>query len=156
NVSQSEFIEAGPGAFDALTSKIREGEATFKRECASCHQSNFGTNSDEAMLPFTKVGTFFSPTLWNRSVGPLRTAILRDLFWVQGRGLLHDGHLRSTDKDHVDSTEILLNPDRCDVKTELYKRLYTISDASFRIPKGSAAQERATRQQAYFVDFPGG
>jgi hypothetical protein len=154
NAPEATYLRQGADAFPTVKQKIDSGAAIFKNECATCHASNFGTNSDETIVPFSKVGTYFSPTIWNRRVGGIRTAILRDEFWVQGRGMLHDGHIRSDDPDHLDSAEMLLSKDRCDSSSALYKRLYTISTSSFRVPKGTTAQEVATRQQAYFVDFP--
>jgi hypothetical protein len=159
NTGEGAFVQMGMqkalAQFPDLGSKVKHGQQVFQRDCASCHPSNFGTQTDETLFAFTDVGTYFSPSLWNRSAGGIRTAMIRDLFWVQGRGLLHDGHVRSPDADHVDSAEVLVDPARCDENSDLYKQLYTISPASFRVPKGNADQERAIRQQAYFVDFPG-
>jgi hypothetical protein len=95
--------------------------------------------------------------------------MIRNLYWVQGRGLLHDGHVRSSDVEHEDSIELLLDPDRCNERSEAYKAMYTMHDdqralagkpyllsgPSFRIPKGTRDQERATRNQAHFKDLPG-
>jgi hypothetical protein len=160
NASQGEIVELGvPGALakhPKLKVRVDRGEAVFRRDCKSCHQSNFGTNTDETIFAFTDVGTYFSPSLWNRAGGGIRTAMIRELYWVQGRGLLHDGHVRSPDSDHVDSAAMLLDPDRCDPGTALYEQLYTVNAHAFRIPKGTPEQERAIRQQGYFVDWPFG
>jgi hypothetical protein len=159
-VGQGAFVQMGLGravqTYGDLKARINRGAAVFKRDCASCHQTNFGTYTDERFFSFNEVGTYFSPTLWNRDSGGLRTAMLRELFWVQGRGMLHDGHVRSEDADRADSVEMLLDPARCDSSSELYQRLYTINPHSFRVPKGTREQEAATRMQNYFVDFPGG
>jgi hypothetical protein len=158
NASQGEVVQMGvPKALQTygdLKAKVDRGRAVFERDCQSCHADNFGTYTDERIFSFNEVGTYFSPSLWNRDAGGLRTAMLRELYWVQGRGMLHDGHVRSEDPDRVDSVEMLLSPDRCNPSSELYERLYTINARSFRVPKGNAEQEHATRMQAYFVDFP--
>jgi mono/diheme cytochrome c family protein len=160
NSGQGQFVQMGMqkalASFPELASKVNHGKEIFQRDCESCHQSNFGMNTDETLFAFTDVGSYFSPSLWNREGGGIRTAMIRDLYWTQSRGLLHDGHVRSDDADHVDSTETLVDPDRCDPASNLYKQIYTISAKSFRIPKGSPAQETAIRQQAYFVDWPNG
>jgi hypothetical protein len=153
---ESMQVDSAVATFPALASKVEQGRRVFQRDCASCHQTNFGTYTDETLFAFTDVGTYFSPSLWNRQAGGIRTAMLRDLYWTQGRGLLHDGHVRSSDADRVDSAEMLLDPNRCVEGSDLYKQLYTINAQSFRVPKGTAEQEAATRQQAYFVDWPNG
>jgi mono/diheme cytochrome c family protein len=158
NSGQGQFVQMGMekalATFPDLASKVNHGRDIFQRDCASCHASNFGTNTDETIFAFTDVGSYFSPSLWNREGQGIRTAMIRDLYWTQSRGMLHDGHVRSSDEEHLDSVELLLNPSRCDEGSSLYKQMYTINAQSFRIPKGTVDQERATRQQAYFVDWP--
>jgi mono/diheme cytochrome c family protein len=157
---QGAFVQMGMtralASFPDLAGRVDRGRAIYQRDCGTCHASNFGTNTDETIFAFTDVGSYFSPSLWNREGGGIRTAMIRDLYWVQSRGMLHDGHVRSPDAGHLDSVEMLLDPDRCSEGSALYKQLYTITPQSFRIPKGTPEQERAIRQQAYFVDWPGG
>jgi hypothetical protein len=138
------FVQRGPGAYPRLRARLERGRDVFRRDCASCHADNFGTYSDENMLPLTEVGTYFSPTIYHRKHASIRTAILRNLYWVERRGLLHDGHVKSM--------EDLVTPERCDSRSELYRRYYTLHSETFRVPKGNAEQERALRNHAYFVD----
>lgn len=98
------------------------------------------------MLAFSEVGSYFSPTLFQMQSQSIRTSILRDLYWVAPRGLLHDGHVKSL-RDLVD-------PDRCREGSALYDRYYTLHEGTFRIPKGNAEEERALRKFAYFSDVP--
>ena len=111
-------------------------------------------------------GRFFSPTVWQRSTQSIRTAILENLFWVQRRGLLSDGHIVGTAPDNMDGLELLVRPDRCQAPlnadgsvdlaraSNIYKRLYTIrqgTDHSFRIPSTGMRFELYTR----FGEKPG-
>jgi hypothetical protein len=98
------------------------------------------------MFSFTEVGSYFSPTIYHLKNQSIRTAILRNAFWLEPRGLLHDGHVKSL--------EDLVHPDRCQPGTELYQKYYTIHSQSFHVPKGTAEQELAVRRHAYFVDVP--
>jgi hypothetical protein len=106
------------------------------------------------------VGRFFSPTLWQRRTQAIRTAILENLFWVQQRGLLSDGHVVSDAPDNMDGLDLLIRPDRCQAPTnadgsvdlahssDLYKKLYTVhqgADHSFRIPSAGMRFELYTR-----------
>ena len=143
-ISEGQFVQTGKDSFPKLLNRLERGRHVFTRDCQSCHQSNFGTNSDEDMFPFSEVGTFFSPSLFQRKHQSIRTALLRNLYWVEPSGLLHDGHVKSL--------EDLVSPDRCDEKTELYRKYYTLHAGGFRIPKGTPAQEAALRHQNYFVD----
>ena len=70
-------------------------------------------------------------------LGALRVAILQNLYWVQKRGLLSDGHLHSVtegDVEENDALQTLVHPDRCREGSSLYDRLYTINERTFRIP----------------------
>lgn len=143
--SEGEFLRRGKEDFPLLMSKIAHGAQSYERSCLKCHASNFGTATDENMYTLSEVGTYFSPTIYNRETQSMRTAILRNLYWVAQRGLLHDGHVKSL--------EDLIHPDRVREGSELYRRLYTLNQAnSFCIPKGTKEQERALRNQSYFVD----
>ncbi len=145
-ISEGQFVQTGKDSFPKLVNRLEHGRHVFTRDCQSCHQSNFGTNSDEDMLPFSEVGTYFSPTAYQRKHQSIRTALLRNLHWAEPRGLLHDGHVKSL--------EDLVAPERCDEKTELYRKYYVLGPSTFHVPKGSPAQEAATRKQNYFVDVP--
>jgi hypothetical protein len=154
-VSEGQFLNASVNDYPTLQNHISRGAAVFQSKCASCHASNFGTHTDENMMPLSQIGTYFSPTVWERQMASLRTAMIREVFWVQSRGLLHDGHVRSSDPEHLDSLALLLGPDRCNTSSALYKQMYTLNASSFRIAKGTSTQETATRAHHYFVDLPG-
>lgn len=145
-VGEGAFVQRGPESFAKLGDRLARGRQVFARDCQSCHQENSGTWTDENMYPLSDVGTYFSPTIFHRETQSIRTAILRDLYWSERRGYLHDGHVRSL--------EDLVDPARCVENTELYDRYYTLQSTTFHVPKGTPAQERATRAQAYFVDVP--
>lgn len=146
-IGEGQFIQTGQEAFPKLLNRLERGRAAFQRDCLSCHQSNSGTYTDEDLVPLSEVGSYFSPTARQRKLQGIRTAPLRNLFWVTGRGLLHDGHVKSL--------EDLVSPDRCDEKSDLYRKYYTLHSGTFRIPKGDAAQEAALRRQNYFTELPG-
>jgi len=145
-VSESEFLAQGSESFPQIYFKMESGFYTFQSYCMSCHQNNFGTWTDENMMPIQEVGSFFSPTIYHLKHQAIRTSMIRNAFWVEKRGLLHDGHVKSL-KD-------LVHPQRCDEDSELYKKYYTIHENSFKVPKGSPEQELATRRHGYFVDAP--
>jgi hypothetical protein len=149
-----------------LARHIVAGAQSFAGNCQRCHAGNAGTWTNEDMMPISAaggsdpVGRFFSPTGWQRSVQSVRTAILQNLFWVQQRGLLSDGHIVGSAQDNMDGLEILVDPARCqapvkpdgsvdlDQASALYRRLYTIhkgADHSFRIPGAGMRFEYTTR-----------
>ncbi len=147
NVKEWEFIKTGWKSYPKLQAPLERGKMIFAQRCESCHASNFETWTDENMIPLTETGTFFSPSIFHRETQSIRTSYIEDLYWMQPRGLLHDGHVKSiTD---------LIDPARCDEKSSLYRNYYTLHSGSFKIPKGTKAQETAIRHQAYFVDVPG-
>jgi hypothetical protein len=153
--------------FSGLLPHVLHGAKLFKDSCARCHapdNADMWTNED--MQPISAaggvdpVGRFFSPTLWQRRTQAIRTAILENLFWVQQRGLLSDGHIVSNTPDNMDGLDLLVRPDRCQAPTnadgsvdlsgasDLYKKLYTIHqgvDHSFRIPSAGMRFEFYTR-----------
>jgi hypothetical protein len=159
--------------FPSLAARIVHGAQLFKGSCARCHSpGNAGLWTNEDMHPISAAGgseptgRYFSPTVWQRSTQSIRTAILENLFWVQRRGLLSDGHVLGDAPDNMDGLELLVHPDRClaplnaDASVDLtrasalYKRLYTIqrgADQSFRIPSAGMQFELYTR----FGDKPG-
>jgi hypothetical protein len=159
--------------FPSLAARIVHGAQLFKGSCARCHSpGNAGLWTNEDMHPISAAGgseptgRYFSPTVWQRSTQSIRTAILENLFWVQRRGLLSDGHVLGDAPDNMNGLELLVQTDRClaplnpdasvDLTraSELYKRLYTIrqgADHSFRIPSAGMQFELYTR----FGDTPG-
>ena len=142
NVSEKEFIYSKKENYPILISRLSRGQAAYQSDCISCHAKNFGTGSDENMLPLSEVGTYFSPTIFQRETQSIRTAMMTHLYWVQKRGLLHD--------THVKSLEDLVNPQRCDTKSALYKKYYTLNSGTFKIPVGTPAQSQFTEKHAYF------
>jgi hypothetical protein len=159
--------------FPNLTGRLVHGAQLFKGSCAGCHTpGNAGMWTNEDMHPISAAGgneptgRFFSPTVWQRSTQSIRTAILENLYWVQRRGLLSDGHIVGSAPDNMDGLELLVHPDRCQAPlkadgsvdlsrvSDLYKRLYTIrqsTDHSFRVPGAGMRFELYTR----FGEKPG-
>jgi hypothetical protein len=153
--------------FPDLAGHLVHGAKLFQASCGRCHASgNAGLWTNEDMHPVSAaggsepVGRFFSPTGWQRRVQAIRTAILENLFWLQRRGLLSDGHIVTDAADNMDGLDLLVRPDRCQAPinpdgsvdlaraSDLYKRLYTIhqgSDHSFRIPSAGMRFELYTR-----------
>jgi hypothetical protein len=143
NAPEREFIYSDKSKYPILASRIARGKEVYQENCVRCHTANFGTGSDENMIPLTEVGTYFSPTIFQNETQSIRTAMMTHLYWVQKRGLLHD--------THVKSLEDLVNPERCDTNSALYKKYYTMHSGSFRIPAGTAEQAKATEKHAYFT-----
>ena len=153
--------------FNELVPHVTHGAKLFKDSCGRCHTpGNAGLWTNEDMQPISAaggsepVGRFFSPTIWQRRTQAIRTAILQNLFWMQQRGLLSDGHIVSDATDNMDGLDLLVRPERCQAPTnpdgtvdltrasDLYKKLYTIrqgSDHSFRIPSIGMRFEFSTR-----------
>jgi hypothetical protein len=153
--------------FPDLVEHVARGAKLFQQSCARCHvPGNAGLWTDEDMHPISAaggsepVGRFFSATIWQRKTQAIRTAILQNLFWVQRRGLLSDGHIVTAAPDNMDGLDLLVRPDRCRAPTaadgsvdatrasDLYKRLYFLrqgSDHSFRIPSAGMRFEYYTR-----------
>jgi hypothetical protein len=163
-VSQSDAFSQ---RFPDLVQHVRRGAKLFKDRCGRCHApGNAGLWTNEDMQPISAaggsepVGRFFSPTIWQRRTQAIRTAILQNLFWMQRRGLLSDGHIVSDAPDNINGLDLLVRPERCQAPTgadgsvdlalasDLYKKLYTIrqgSDHSFRIPSAGMRFELYTR-----------
>jgi hypothetical protein len=159
--------------FPDLATHVGHGATLFQASCGRCHASgNAGLWTNEDMHPISAaggsepVGRFFSPTGWQRQTQAIRTAILENLFWLQQRGLLSDGHVVGDAPDNMDGLDLLVRPERCQAPldpdgsvdlaraSDLYKRLYTIHqgpDHSFRIPSAGMRFELYTR----FGDKPG-
>jgi hypothetical protein len=117
-VGEGAFVQSGWEAYPGLMQHIDAGEAIFEARCASCHEDGVGANSNERMIRLDQVGRFFAPTMFQKMVQSTRVTYLRDLYWVQHRGLLTDGHVRNL-RD-------LVHPDRCTVGTDLYNAYYTL------------------------------
>jgi hypothetical protein len=142
--------------FPVLATHILKGAALYQASCGRCHAAgNASLWTNEDMHPISAaggsepVGRFFSPTGWQRKTQSIRTAILENLFWVERRGLLSDGHVVGDAPDNMDGLDLLVRPERCQAPVNpdgtvdltrasaLYKKLYTIhggQDHSFRIP----------------------
>jgi len=153
--------------FPNLVGHILHGARLYQASCARCHSpGNAGLWTNEDMHPISAAGgneptgRFFSPTIWQRRTQAIRTAILENLFWVQRRGLLSDGHIVTNAPDNMDGLDLVVRPDRCQAPTnpdgsvdlsrasDLYKRLYTIQqgvDHTFRIPSAGMRFEFYTR-----------
>jgi hypothetical protein len=117
-VGEGQFVQAGFAAFPALGQHIANGKAIFAQRCGSCHSDAVGANTNERMIRLDQVGRFFAPTIYQRQAQSVRATFLRDLYWVQHRGLLTDGHVRNL-RDLVD-------PARCTTGTPLYNAYYTL------------------------------
>lgn len=163
------------GALDAplaqrypkLAEHIVSGAAEFRAACARCHTpGHAGLWTNEDMHPISAaggeepVGRFFTPAIWQRRTQSVRVAILQNLYWVQQRGLLSDGHVHDGTPENMDGLELLVHPDRCDAAlrddgsidldnaSNLYKGLYTIhggKEHSFRIPSAGMRFELMAR-----------
>lgn len=153
--------------FPGLVQHVVRGAKLFKDSCSRCHSpGNAGLWTNEDMQPISAaggtepVGRYFSPTLWQRRTQSIRTAILQNLFWVERRGLLSDGHIVSDAPENMDGLDLLVRPERCQAPTnangsidltrasDLYKKLYIIHqgpDHSFRIPSAGMRFELLTR-----------
>ncbi|GGF47250.1 hypothetical protein GCM10011611_62080 [Aliidongia dinghuensis] len=160
--------------FPGLVPHVAHGAKLFQDSCGRCHvPGNAGLWTNEDMQPISAaggsdpVGRFFSPTIWQRRTQAIRTAILQNLFWVQQRGLLSDGHIVSDAPDNMDGLDLLVRPERCEAPVNadgsvdlarasaIYKKLYTIrqgADHSFRIPSTGMRFELYTRLSS---DKPG-
>jgi len=153
--------------FPDLAGHVVHGAKLFQASCGRCHAlGNAGLWTNEDMHPISAaggdepVGRFFSPTVWQRRTQAIRTAILENLFWLQRRGLLSDGHIVSDAPDNMDGLDLLVRPARCQAPvnpdgsvdvtraSDLYRRLYTIRqepDHTFRIPSAGMRFELYTR-----------
>ncbi|UZE96512.1 hypothetical protein [Alkalimarinus alittae] len=134
-LQEGDFIGQTWQSFPKIASAVSKGQETFNRDCGSCHSDGLGANTNEKMLRLDEVGRFFSPTIYQKEVESIRATFLRDMYWVQNRGLLSDGHVRNmTD---------LVSPARCDTSSDLYKQYYTLH-APVRPALGSVDQPLTT------------
>ncbi len=118
DVGEGEFVQNGWQSYPTLVEHVDAGRAIFEARCASCHEDGVGAHTNERMIRLDEVGRFFTPTIFQKQVQSIRATYLRDLYWVQHRGLLTDGHVRNL-RD-------LVHPDRCTEGTDLYDRYYTL------------------------------
>ena len=176
NLSEGEFVQNGWQAYPGVVSAVNQGQSSFNNACGQCHSDTLGAHTDENMLPLDQVGHFFTPSVYQQHTQSIRVTFLRDLYWVQHRGLLTDGHVRNL--------EDLVHPDRCNEGTDLYNQYYTLHPPAnpalggpdfpepypaenrkgdvFRVPKSVSAAEGDTAQQRnafierhkYFVEVP--
>ncbi|MCG8313307.1 MAG: hypothetical protein MI976_08830 [Pseudomonadales bacterium] len=176
SLSEGEFVQSGWQSYPGIVAEVNAGKAAFDRDCGSCHSDGLGSHTNEKMIRLDEVGRFFTPTIYQKEMQAVRATFLRDLYWVQHRGLLSDGHVRNL--------EDLVNPDRCTSGTELYDNYYTLHPPTnpekggidhpdpypdyqkrgdvFRVPKVAsssntdkgAKQNRFIERHKYFVEVP--
>ena len=174
--SEGEFTQAGWQSYPDVVTAVNAGKVAYDRDCGSCHSDGLGANTNEKMVRLDKVGRFFAPTIYQKEIQAIRTTFLRNLYWVQHRGLLSDGHVRNL--------EDLVAPDRCTTGTNLYNAYYTLHPPLntakggadhpepyptyqrrgdvFRIPKSASTQANDSAEQMnrfverhkYFVEVP--
>lgn len=118
DITEGAFVQSTWQSFPGVAAVVDRGKTIFNRDCASCHHDGLGTHTDENMIRLDEVGRFFAPTVYHRQMQAIRTSYLRNLYWVQLRGLLSDGHVRNL--------EDLVDPDRCTEGTALYNQYYTL------------------------------
>ena len=128
DVEEGSFVANGWQSFDDLSARIDDGHAVFAERCGDCHQDGFAAHTDERMFRLDEVGRFFEPTPYHEHVQSIRTAYLRNLYWVQHRGLLSDGHVRNL--------QDLVDPARCEEGSPLYDRYYTLHEPEDPGPAG--------------------
>jgi hypothetical protein len=133
-LSEGQFVKAGWQSYTGVASVVNQGKLAYDRDCGSCHNDNVGANSNERMFRLDEVGRFFAPTIYQKDQQAIRVAYLRDMYWVQSRGLLSDGHVRNL--------EDLVSPDRCTEGSPLYNQYYTLH-APVRPALGSPDQPAA-------------
>lgn len=134
SLTEGQFVQGGWKSFPGVVSSVNQGKTAFDRDCASCHGDKLGANTNERMFRLDQVGRFFTPTIYQKDQQSIRATFLRDMYWVQSRGLLTDGHVRNM--------EDLVNPDRCTEGTALYNQYYTLH-AAVRPALGSPDQPAA-------------
>ncbi len=134
-LEEGQFLAAGWQSYAPLSQSVSRGKQTFDRDCGACHNDGLGSNTNEKMIRLDEVGRFFAPTIYQKETQSIRATFLRDMYWVQSRGLLSDGHVRNM--------EDLVSPARCDANSDLYKQYYTLH-APVRPAPGSADQPITT------------
>lgn len=116
--TEGSFVQKGWQNYPAVVSSVNAGKASYAQACVSCHSDKLGANTNEKMISLKEVGRFFAPSDPQQKHQSIRATFLRNLYWVSSRGLLTDGHVRNL--------EDLVNPDRCDEGSALYKQYYTL------------------------------
>ncbi|MEE4250965.1 MAG: hypothetical protein V2I38_10275, partial [Alcanivoracaceae bacterium] len=117
-LEEGQFLAQGWQSYPPLVAAVNRGKQTFDRDCSSCHSDGLGANTNEKMIRLDEVGRFFEPTIYHQETQSIRATFLRDMYWVQSRGLLSDGHVRNM--------EDLVSPARCDTNSDLYKQYYAL------------------------------
>ena len=118
SLTEGPFVQSGWKSYPGVLAAVNTGATAFNRDCGSCHTDSLGANTNERMIPLNQVGRFFEPTKYQQQAQSIRVTFLHDLYFVESRGLLSDGHVRNL--------EDLVNPDRCTVGTTLYNQYYTL------------------------------
>ena len=131
STTEGSFVQKGWKAYPGVALATSLGKVTFDQNCASCHSDKLGANTGEQMIRLDQVGRFFAPTDFQYKQQSIRATYLRNMYWVTSRGLLSDGHVRNM--------EDLVNPDRCNENSALYKQYYTLH-APVRPAPGTADQ----------------
>lgn len=121
SLTEGAFVQAGWRSYPGVMDQVVDGKRVFDRDCGSCHNDKVGANTNERMFKLSEVGRFFAPTIYQKEQQSIRATFLRDMYWVQSRGLLSDGHVRNM--------EDLVNPDRCTEGSALYNQYYTLHPA---------------------------
>ncbi|MFT3859297.1 MAG: hypothetical protein QM742_17930 [Aquabacterium sp.] len=129
--AEGAFVQGGWKSYPGVVAAVAAGKASFDQSCASCHGDKLGANTNEKMIRLDEVGRFFAPTDYQYKQQAIRATYLRNMYWVTSRGLLSDGHVRNL--------EDLVNPDRCNEGSALYKQYYTLH-APARPAPGTADQ----------------
>lgn len=119
-LSEGQFVQTGWQGYPGVVTAVNQGKTAFDRDCGSCHNDQVGANTNERMFRLDQVGRFFTPTIYQKDQESIRANYLRDMYWVQSRGLLSDGHVRNL--------EDLVSPDRCTEGTALYNQYYTLHE----------------------------
>ncbi|HEY6878780.1 MAG TPA: hypothetical protein VI299_12210, partial [Polyangiales bacterium] len=127
-VSEGEFVQRGVRDFPKVAARLDAGAKIFAQRCGSCHSDRVDQFTSERMIPLHEAGRFFEPTVYHRELQSLRVSFLRNVYWVQHRGLLSDGHVRNAEE--------LVHPDRCREGSDLYNRYYTLHEPTDLPPAG--------------------
>jgi hypothetical protein len=117
-LAEGEFVARGWQDFPGVQAAVDAGQVAYDRDCGSCHNDALGANTNERMFRLDEVGRFFAPTIYQKDQQSIRASFLRNIYWVQSRGLLSDGHVRNV--------EDLVHPQRCQEGSPLYNQYYTL------------------------------
>jgi mono/diheme cytochrome c family protein len=167
-IGEGAFVASSFDTYPKLAAHVARGRDIFAARCGSCHADKLDAHTSERMIRLDQVGRFFTPTIYQRQTQSIRVTFLRDLYWVQHRGLLTDGHVRTL-RDLVD-------PARCTVGAPLYNSYYTLHAPAdpgpagpdfvepypatsrrgdvFRVAVGSASGNLFIERHRYFTKVP--